>query len=139
MSTSNVPTSNFTRIFQGACDEYQKLTGHNLYTHPFSAEIQSCNSPEGILNVLQQQAQTLNKYRKGNEKLLKYLNPIVNTLFVFSGTLGEGVGLVGLSSPFFIAVPKRLSQPCSPGKTIFSGIAVLLGVGSPIVSWPSSA
>jgi hypothetical protein len=98
MSTSNVTTSNFTRIFQGACDEYQRLTGHNLYTHPFSAEIQSCNSPEGILNVLQQQAQTLNKCRKGDEKLLKCLNPIVNTLFVFSGTLGEGVGLVSLSS-----------------------------------------
>ena len=122
MSTSNVPTSNFTRIFQGACDEYQRLTGHNLYTHPFSAEIQSCNSPESILNVLQQQAQTLNKCRKGNEKLLKFLNPIVNTLFVFSGTLGEGVGLVSLSFPFFIAVPKRLSlSHALPERQFFQG------------------
>ena len=101
-STSNlvpsVSTSNFTRIFQEACDEYQRLTGHNLYTHPFSAEIQSCNSPDAILVVLQKQGQTLIKCRKGHEKLLKYLNPVVNILFIFSGTLGEGVGLVSLLS-----------------------------------------
>jgi hypothetical protein len=101
-STSNlvsgVSTSNFTRIFQAACDEYQKLTGHNLYTHPFSSEIQSCNSPDAISVVLRNQAQTLIKGRKGHEKLLKYLNPTVNILFTFSGALGEGVGLVGLSS-----------------------------------------
>lgn len=110
-STSNLPsvsTSNFTRIFQEACDEYQKLTGHNLYTHPFSAEIQNCHSPDAILVVLRKQAHTLIKCRKGHEKLLKYLNPIVNVLFIFSGTLGEGVGLVSLC-PFFIAVPQRLS------------------------------
>jgi len=132
-STSNlvpsISTSNFTRIFQEACDEYQKLTGHNLYTHPFSAEIQSCHSPDAILDVLRKQAQTLIKYRKGHEKLLKCLNPIVNILFMFSGTLGEGVGLVSLSSLLHRCASTSLPQPCSPGKTIFAGIGVLLGVG----------
>ena len=94
----SVSTSNFTRIFQGACDEYQRLTGHNLYTHPFSAEIQSCNSADSIFVVLRKQTQTLIKRRKGHEKLLKYLNPIVNILFTCSEVLGEGVGLVNLSS-----------------------------------------
>jgi len=131
-STSNLPsvsTSNFTRIFQEACDEYQKLTGHNLYTHPFSAEIQNCHSPGAILVVLQKQAHTLIKCRKGHEKLLKYLNPIVNVLFIFSGTLGEGVGLVSLLSLLHRCALTPLPQPCSPGKTIFAGIGVLLGVG----------
>ena len=50
------------------------------------------------MDVLQNQAQTLIKCRKGHEKLLKYLNPVVNVLFTFSGALGEGVGLVSPSS-----------------------------------------
>ena len=97
VSTSNVTTSNVTRIFQGACDEYQRLTGHNLYTHSFSAKIQSCNSPDSIFVVLQKQAQALIKRRKGHEKLLKYLNSIVNILFTCSAVLGD-VELVSLSS-----------------------------------------
>ena len=94
----SVSTSNFARIFQGACDEYQRLTGHNLYTHPFSAEIQSCKSADSIFVVLRKQAQALIKRRKGHEKLLKYLKSIVNILFTCSEVLGEGVGLVSLSS-----------------------------------------
>jgi hypothetical protein len=96
MSTSDF--RHFTRIFQEACDEYQRLTGHSLYTHPFSAEIHSCNPLDAILVVLRNQAQTHIKCCKGHEKLLKYLNPVVNILFMFSGVLWEGVGLVSPSS-----------------------------------------
>ena len=104
MSTGNqassASASNFTAIFQAAHDEYKKLTGHDLDTHPFASELDSCNSPDVVLNVLQKQAQTCNRSRKGDEKLLEWLNPTVNVLFTFSATLGEGIGLV---SPFVLS------------------------------------
>jgi hypothetical protein len=56
------------------------------------------------------------------------LTPIVNILFIFSATLGEGIGLVSPNSFRVTNVLTSFSQPFSPAKTIFTGIGVLLGV-----------
>jgi hypothetical protein len=96
--TPNAPTSNFTPIFQTACDEYKRLTGDDLATHPFAAELEHCHSPDGILGVLGKQLQAVTRSRKRNAKLLAWLSPIVYVLFTFSTTLGEGIGLVNISS-----------------------------------------
>ncbi|KAI0288084.1 hypothetical protein BC826DRAFT_722299 [Russula brevipes] len=113
-STSNqgpaTSTSNFVSIFQTAYEEYKALTRQDLDAHPFAAELDQCNSPEAISNLLQKQAHAFIQAHKGNEKLLAWLDPTVHVLFTFSATLGEGVGL-----------------PFPPAKTIFTGIAVLLG------------
>ena len=100
MSTANQTagpsrTNNFTAIFNAAISEYQRVTGNPLDKHPLSAQLDSCDSPEAILNVLRTQAQAFSKFRKGDEKLMAWLDPIVNILYTFSGTLGEGIGLVG--------------------------------------------
>lgn len=95
--TPNAPTSNFTPIFQTACDEYKRITGHDLATHPFATELDHCNSPDGILHVLGKQSQAFTRSRRRNEKLLAWLSPIVYVLFTFSATLGEGIGLVSIS------------------------------------------
>jgi len=87
-------TDNFTAIFQVASREYQRVTGKPLDTHPFSKELDSCDSPEAVSNVLRTQAQAFSKFRKGDEKLMAWLDPTVNILFTFSATLGEGIGLV---------------------------------------------
>jgi hypothetical protein len=92
------PASNFALIFRGACDEYKKHTGHDLYAHPFTKELESCNSPDLILDVLRRHAETFIRRHKNHERLLSFLSPIVNVLFIFSATLGEGVGLVRISS-----------------------------------------
>jgi hypothetical protein len=101
MSTSNerpsTSRSNFNSIFQTACDEYKRLTRFDLATHPFVTELQDCSSPDDVLEVLKEQAQTLTRSRRGDEKLLTWLNPIVYVLFTFSATLGEGIGLVSIS------------------------------------------
>jgi len=96
--TPNASTSNFTPIFQTACDEYKKLTGRNLATHPFAAELDHCNSPDGVLDVLGKQLQVFTRSRKHNEKLLAWLNPIACVLFKFSLALGEGIALVSILS-----------------------------------------
>ncbi len=90
-------TSNFISIFEAASKEYKKLTGQDLNTHPFSVEFDICDSPDAVLSIFRKQAEILGETRKGDEKLIKWLDPMVHILFTFSAALGEGVGLV--SSP----------------------------------------
>ena len=87
-------TSNFITIFQTACDEYQRLTEHDLATHPLAAELDHCSSPDKILDVLKKHAQAFTRLRNGDERLLAWLDPIVHILFTFSQTVGEHIGLV---------------------------------------------
>ena len=108
MSTRNQTTdpsiSNFTAIFDAAAQEYKTLTKNDLTAHPFAAAIEDHNSPDSILNVFRNQARAFDAFRKGDEKLMALLTPIVNILFTFSESLGEGVGLVSLHSVQYIAV-----------------------------------
>jgi fungal STAND N-terminal Goodbye domain len=102
MSTSNQTagpsagpsTDNFTAIFNVALNEYEKLTGKRLDTHPFAAKLESCQNPEAVSDVLRTQAQAFNKFREGDEKLMAWLNPTIHILSTFSDTLGGGISLV---------------------------------------------
>lgn len=100
MSTSNqVPSpsaSNTTQTFRTACDEYRRLTGHDLNDHPFATELEECDDPDGALAVLRKQIETAIKYDKDDEKLLAYLNLIVDVLFTLSEEPWVGVRLVSL-------------------------------------------
>jgi hypothetical protein len=145
MSTSNQKTdpftSNFTAIFDAASHEYKTLTKQDLESHPFAAAIEDYNSPDAILGVFRKQARAFDKFRKGEDKLMAWLTPIVNILFTFSSILGEGIGLVSLSfgHSFYTSavLQPTILQPFSPAKTIFTGIGVLLGVSLPrsSLSW----
>jgi len=102
MSTSNpttdLSTSNFAAIFDAASREYKSHTKKDLATHPLAAAIEGYNSPDAILSVFRKQASAFDKFCKGDDKLMECLTPIVNILFTFSETLGEGIGLVSLHS-----------------------------------------
>ena len=87
---------NFTAIFDAASNEYKTLTGQDLGSHPFAAAFENSNSPSSTLDVFRKQARALDKNREGDDKLMTWLTPIVNILFTFSGTLGEGIGLVSI-------------------------------------------
>jgi len=97
-------TSNFTVIFEAASHEYRTLTREDLRTHPFASTLEGYNSPDSILDVFRKQAIAFDKFRKGDDKLMVLLTPIVNILFTFSETLGEGVGLV---STYFSCILRR--------------------------------
>jgi len=103
MSTSNqttdLSTSNFAAIFDAASREYKSLTKQDLATHPLAAAIEGYNTPDSILNLFRKQASAFDKFRKGDDKLMEYLTPIVNILFTFSET---GVGLVSLHSVQYV-------------------------------------
>jgi hypothetical protein len=110
MSTSNQTTSpstsnnNFAAIFDAASIEYQRITRKHLDTHPFAAQIDACDSPKAVSDLLRTQAQAFSKFHKADEKLMAWLDPTVNILFVFSATLGEGIGLVRHLRSFDVAV-----------------------------------
>ena len=98
--TTDLSTANFTVIFNAASNEYKTLTKQDLETHPFAAALENSNSPDSVMDVFRKQAQAFDKFRKGDDKLMAWLTPIVNIFFTFSGTLGEGIGIVSIQ-PFY--------------------------------------
>ena len=110
MSTSDqtarpsTSTDNFTAIFNAATIEYQTVTGNRLDTHPFAAQLDTCDGPKAVSDLLRGQAQAFSKFRKSDEKLMAWLDPIVHILFTFSATLGEGIGLVSRLDSFSTTV-----------------------------------
>ena len=92
--TTDLPTANFTAIFDAASNEYKSLTKQDLETHPFAAALENYDSPDSVMNVFRKQSRAFDKFRKGDDKLIAWLTPIVDILFIFSGTLGEGIGIV---------------------------------------------
>ena len=81
-------------IISAALDEYKKNTGNDLQSHPLSAELQNCDSVDGILDILQRQANTVEKLRDRNRGIMKWVVSSVNILCTISATLGDGSGLV---------------------------------------------
>jgi hypothetical protein len=91
-------SSNFQSVFNAALEDYEKTTKCKLLTHPLADQLQSCDSPTAILSVLQDLIQQFDHRRRSDERLSKWLNPIVNIFFTFSATVGQGVSLVSLNS-----------------------------------------
>jgi hypothetical protein len=102
--TTDPSASNFTAIFEAASNNYKALTGQDLRRHPLATELESNNnSPDSILAVFRKQAQALDKFRNGDDKLIKSLTPIVNIIFTFSAAAGADIGLVRTPLMFIYA------------------------------------
>ncbi len=93
-TTPVIPPSSFQSTFSHALRAYKKRTREDLLLHPLAARLQSCHSPDAILAVLQEQAQAIDQFWNGKEKLITWLDPIVRVVFALSSSLGEGIGLV---------------------------------------------
>jgi hypothetical protein len=127
--TASSSTSNFQYIFNASLQAYDNKTKNKLLNHPLATQLQPCDSPIAVLSVLQDLIQQFEQRRTSDERLNTWLNPIVNVLCSFSDTLGEGVGLVSitsLSDHSMICTLIIIYQVFSPAKAIFAGIGVLL-------------
>ena len=96
---SNTPSpstsrSNLDSIFNAALQAYKKKTGKDITSHPLGTELQSCHSPDTVLAILRRQIPSLDRSQNGEEGFAKCLTPIINVLYAFTATLGDGVGLV---------------------------------------------
>ena len=127
--TPSSSSKNFQSIFNAALRDYQKRTKTDLLAHPLASQLQTCDSLSSILAVLHGQVDDLDQAQKKDERLTKWLNPTVNVLLAFSGTLGEGVSLVSLKViPCWNYAVTVTTQVFSPAKVIFAGAGVLLQV-----------
>jgi hypothetical protein len=109
--------SNFTSIFNAALESYKRKTKEDLGSHPLLPNLQSCESPEAVLTVLRDQVPAFNQPQNGDDGLTKWVTPTVNVLYSFSGTIGQGVGLVnntfhrGEFLPLFLFFYRRSHRP----------------------------
>jgi hypothetical protein len=97
-----------------ALADYTKVTGIDLSNNPFAAAIEYSNSPEAILELLQEREKAFKEYRDGNWRLISCLRPAVKVIQSFSSILGEAVSPVGYTGhpgdPLFDFVRSRFHR-----------------------------
>jgi hypothetical protein len=72
----------------------KKKTGSDLTNNSLAKELQGCESSEAILDIIQREAKAFDKFRDGDNRLMKWIGPSVGVLYTISATLGQGVGMV---------------------------------------------
>ena len=100
-SSSTSSSSNLQRIIDAAFDvalkDYTKVTRIDLAKDPFVAKIELKNSPDDILELLQEQEKSFTEYRKGSRGLIDCLRPVVKILHASSPILGDAAGPVSVT------------------------------------------
>ena len=91
---SNSSSSDLQAVFEASLKKYEKKTETNLLTHPLMDKLKACKSSADILVVIRSQAAKTEQTTSADEKLIKWLDPIVNVLAVSSSVISAGVGLV---------------------------------------------
>ncbi|KAI9430056.1 hypothetical protein H4582DRAFT_2064231 [Lactarius indigo] len=116
---TSTPSSNFKSILDTTLNQalsgYKKKTGKTLFDHPLAAELRRCDTVDAVLEILQGQASAFQQFRDGDQRLMKWISPVVDVLYTFSGTLGKVASL---------AFP--------PAGLIFTGIGVLLSAAKDV-------
>ena len=87
---------NFASSLDAALESYKRITKKDLDSHPLLHHLQSCESPEGVLNVLREQVTASSQSRFCDDGLTKWIAPTVNILYSFSETVGQAIGLVNI-------------------------------------------
>jgi hypothetical protein len=96
VSTPSGHSSNFRSIFDAALKDYEEKTKNNLLAHRLTVQLQNCDSPSAILDILNRQynIQQFIQSQSDGQRSKQWLNATVTVLCAFSAALGEGVGIV---------------------------------------------
>jgi hypothetical protein len=116
--------SNFQSIVDALAD-YAKLTGMDLSNSPFAEMLEHSNSPQTILELLQEREKAFIEYRDRSRRLINCISPAVEVLHAFSGALGEAAGLV---SDTYYHVNLQASIVTSPRSPSHQQMPSLLGL-----------
>lgn len=87
-------------IFEASLNEYENKTDESLLMHPLLAQFQACKSRADVLAVLRsqvaqsEQSKNSEQATSADDKLVKWLFPIVNVLSASSSVISAAVGLV---------------------------------------------
>ena len=87
------------QILDIALIAYKKETGSGVFDTLLSQEIETCDSVEAVLNIIQHQAEGFDKFRAGDKRLIECIGASVHVLYKISSTLGEAVGMVCTINP----------------------------------------
>jgi hypothetical protein len=88
-------SARFRAVFESALQAYDNKAGLMLAEHPLAVQLQSCQSFESTIAVLQGQAQAFGEFR-GIDRVMKSIRSIVSILtrLSTSASLGDSTGLV---------------------------------------------
>jgi hypothetical protein len=89
MVSAMAPYSGFELIFDAALIEYARQTGINLATYPPAEKLMNCGSPDAVIQLLQEKMQGFKVFRDRGSKLIKWLRPLVQVIYLVSGVLGH--------------------------------------------------
>jgi len=95
--STSTSQSKFVSIFNAAFESYKRKTKKDLASHPLLPSLQTCDSPEAVLTVLREQVPAFRESQSCDDGLTKLVTPTVYVLYSFSGTIGQGVGLVNIN------------------------------------------
>jgi hypothetical protein len=110
-ASTSTSATRFESIFNSALDAYRKQTKQDLASNPLLCSLQSCDSPDAIINLLRDQIPAFSQSQTSDDQVSTWLIPTVNVLYSFSVALGEGVGLVNTSFLLW----DLCSDVCFPG------------------------
>ena len=83
-------------MLDAALVKYKEKTGVDLLAHWLASELQTCESADSVLDILRDQAKAFEQ--SGDQKLMKWIDPLVHVLKTFSDALGDGVSLVNITN-----------------------------------------
>ena len=81
-------------LITDAFDDYTKQVGIDLTKNPFAEAVEACDSPNAVLELLQEKVHAFKDYRDGNRTLLNWLNAVVLLVHGFSGVIGPAISCV---------------------------------------------
>ena len=125
-----MPVTSFQAILNKALADYDEQIGVELDKHPFADELRGRDSPDEVLMLLEDRANSFKVYRDGNRKLINWLSPVVQVVHMLSSVLGEAVSST-IWSTLLTVSPSGYQVPFQPAKAIFVGIDVLFTVCIP--------
>ena len=123
-----ISSTESVKLIVDAIAGYAKETGKDLSSNSFADKFQQSNSPEDILQLLEERGKAFKDYREGNQRLIICLNPAVKVLYAFSGVLGDAASLVSQSCHLASLICNFYQIPLPPARALFVGIDILLGV-----------
>jgi hypothetical protein len=94
-SGSRAPSnSNYQHIFSVALESYKKRTGNDLTSNPLLLRLETCYSPDAVIALLREQIPGFDQSLSDDDsqRLSNWLNPTVNVIVAFSGTITAAIG-----------------------------------------------
>ena len=93
-SSTVTASPNSQTIFTDALKQYKKRTKKDIAAHNLAAQIESCDSSNAVLTVLQAQVQAFDPSPSANERWKRSLHPTITVLCAFSGFVSNIAGPV---------------------------------------------